>query len=544
MITDALKKYENHARIILSEKKKKEDSLYIPEIAKVLSDSYERTYHAVALDIDGTIKKGKEDNIPTNVLEIIAKVIKLGAYVLFVTGSGKSTVEKTLNQVKSVLPRSQYLYRKVYAIDGNGCRLFFIDKFGGIKYRSILEPIKKKIKESEYEDLLNDIKDNLGNYFEIQEKECGIRLISNSTVSDDDLRKYIYSWHKNADQEYGQLGINVVSSRWGNKATFDISNADKDHALSWFYTEFDFIDVPILRIGDQGKENGNDFTFLDSPYGFSVGTLSSKLTKCFPIYDSKNNKIYKGMDGTRFLLSSLKWGPRLTIPSSLVLEFASEYNHTCDMLRTRTEHNSQDMLRLWSTRAKLFFPVDVIKASRETEFNNLFDHKSGGIRLSDNEWQSLEDIPDDSAILADFFSEKDEKISEGGKYPGLIRSLYTDTGIILRGPRYYIGLSEKPSKEQIEIVLNDYCNMLNLITKTDLIQTSLELPTKAARFAAWKINLALLDNFRNSSLLLYNMLFQAASLNTSSRTYWKRLLKNFVNYIASCIDLYLSLIHI
>lgn len=544
MITeDALKKYEKHARIILKEKKKNEDSLYIPEIAKVLSDTYERTYHAVALDIDGTIKKGKEDNIPANILDTIAKVIVSGAYVLFVTGSGKSTVEKTLEQVKKALPRSkQCLYRKIYAIDGNGCRLFFIDKYGNIKSRPILEPIKNKIGIPEYEDLLNDIRDNLGQYVDVKEKECGIRLISNDIIEDTDLREYIRSWHKKADQKYRQLGINVVSSRWGNRATFDISNADKDHALSWFYTEFDFIDVPIIRIGDQGKEDGNDFTFLDSQYGFSVGTLSSKLTKCFPIYDSNSDKIYRGMDGTRFLLSSLKWGPRLTIPSSLVLEFANEYNQTCDVLRTKTEQNSLDMLKLWSSGAKSFFPADVIKASRETEFNNLFDHKSGSIRLSDSEWQALKNIHDDSAILADFFSEIDKKIAEDGKYPGLIRSMYTDTGLILRGPRYYIGLSEKPSKEQLNIIIKDYCNMLTLIRRIDLIQTSLELPTKAARFAAWKINLALLDNFRNSTLLLYNMLFQAASLNTSSRPYWKRLLKNFIDYVAICIDIYYSML--
>ncbi|MBN1235123.1 MAG: HAD hydrolase family protein [Methanotrichaceae archaeon] len=539
MIADMFKKYDNHARIILNEKKG-EDSIYLPEIAKALSDSYERIYHAVALDIDGTIKKSRDDNIPTNVLETIAKVIKSGAYVLFVTGSGKSTVEKTLNQVKNALPKSQYLYRKVYAIDGNGCRLFFIDKSGNIKCRSILEPLKRIIGK-EYEDLLNNIKDNLGGYFEIQEKECGIRLISNSSASERDLSKIISSWYKKIDQKYRQHGIKVVSSRWGNKITYDISNADKDHALSWFYTEFDFIDVPILRIGDQGKENGNDFTFLDSPYGFSVGTLSSKLTKCFPIYDSKSDKIYKDTDGTRFLLSSLKWGPRLTIPSSLVLEFSEEYCHTCDKLRTKTEHNSLEMLRLWLKGARPFFPNDIRRACKETEFNNLFDHKSGSIRLSDSEWQSLDHIPDEAAVLAEFFTEKDDNISKDGKYPGLIRSLFTDTGIILRGPRYYIGLSEKPSREQMEIILDDYCNMLNKIAKMDLVQTSLELPNKTKRFTAWKINLALLDNFRNSSLLLYNMLFQAASLNTSSRPYWKRILKDFEQYVALCIDIYYSI---
>jgi hypothetical protein len=40
----------------------------------------------------------------------------------------------------------------------------------------------------------------------------------------------------------------------GNKETFDISITDKDYALAWFYTEFDFIDVPILRIAIRAKK--------------------------------------------------------------------------------------------------------------------------------------------------------------------------------------------------------------------------------------------------------------------------------------------------
>ena len=41
--------------------------------------------------------------------------------------------------------------------------------------------------------MLNDIRDNLGQYVDVKEKECGIRLISNDIIEDTDLREYIRS---------------------------------------------------------------------------------------------------------------------------------------------------------------------------------------------------------------------------------------------------------------------------------------------------------------------------------------------------------------
>ena len=106
---------------------------------------------------------------------------------------------------------------------------------------------------------------------------------------------------------------------------------------------------------------------------------------------------------------------------------------------------------------------------------------------------------------------------------------------------HYIGLTEKPSIDQVKLILEEHRKMLDQIMNSNMIQSMMELPTKKSRFLNWKINLAFLDNFRNSSLLLYNMLFHAASLNTSSRTYWKRLLQSFEGYVAASIDIYYSL---
>ncbi len=543
MIRNGLKKYEDYAQVVLEQKNLEENSISLADIAKALSDSFERTYHAVALDIDGTIKKSNEKSISEDILKSIARVIKSGAYVLFVTGSGETTVTQTLNQVKSALPRSKNVYLKVRAIDGNGCRLFFISQSGAIKNVPIVEPIKEKIKNDDYIYLLKDIQSNLGKYLEIHEKKCGIRLVSIDNKRED-FKKIVRSWYEREESKYRRLGIRLVSGKWGNKETFDISITDKDYALAWFYTEFDFIDVPILRIGDQGKEDRNDYTFLDSPYGFSVGSLSSKPTKCFPIYDRENNEVCKGIEGTRYLLDTLKWSPRLTIPSSLVPEFSNEYNRICDMLRTKAENNNSKMLNLWSKQAKFFFSTGIIRTCKETEFSNLFDHRSGAVRLTDMEWNSLEKemLPSEIIPLTKFFLERDPNLTNPEKYPGLIRSLYTDSGIILRGPRYYTGLSENPSIDQVKNVIEEHCKILNIILGSDSIFIIKNYSNSACKFTSWKLCLGMLDNFRNSSLLLYNMLFQAASLNTGSRPYWKRLLKRFEPYIATCIDIYYSML--
>jgi hydroxymethylpyrimidine pyrophosphatase-like HAD family hydrolase len=542
MTKDGLKKYEKYARLVIKEKEINEDSASLVEITKALNDSHERTYHAVALDLDGTIKKGEANNIPSDILEPITRIINSGPYVLFLTGSGRSTVEEILNQVKNNLPKSQNIYRKVRAIDGNGCRLFFINPSGDIKNIPIREPLKERMNSYNYNKFLEDIKNHLETDFQIQEKECGIRLISRDNSDYKELKKIVSRWYKEKKLKYKRMGVSIVSSQWGDKLTFDISHTDKDFALAWFYTEFDFIDVPILRIGDQGKENGNDYSFLDSPYGFSVGSLSRKLTKCFPIYNFERDEILKGLEGTHYILNNFKWSPRLTIPSSSVSEYSNEYTQVCDRLRIEAERNISNMLKLWSKRAKSFFPKEIIRTSVRMEFSNIFDHKSGGIRLTDKEWNSREMFFSERDTLRDFFAETDQDSICDGKYPALIRSLFTDTGIMLRGPRYYIGLSEKPSIKLAKIVINEHCKMSELIIKSNSIQNIIEMPLISSKFTAWKMNLALLDNFRNNSLLLYNMLFQAASLNTSSRPYWKRLLKRFENYVSAVIAIYYSLL--
>jgi len=470
--------YEEYARKVLQAKNKEEDTLSIAEAAKALGESFGRTYHAVALDIEGTIRVEGEDNIPKDILDSIVKVIEAGAYVLFLTGSGSTTVSQILSQIKNVLSENPCYYRKVYAIDGNGCRLFFFDKSGSVAQVQIVKPIKDK---NYYQQVLAEVRENLNDYFEIQEKNCGLRLISREDWSSEGLSRIVRQWSQKNEDYYRKIGIKIVSSRWRGKQTFDISHTDKDFALAWFYTEYDFLDVPIVRIGDHGEEAGNDYTLLDSPFGFSVGNLSESITKCFPVYNFEERRLLEGIEGTCYLLNKLNWRHRLTIPSRLVYELSHEYSITCEDLRKKAEISFNNAFQIWANYVDGIFPEELINTCRYTNFANIYDHKSGGIRLSDKEWDALKD-----SKIEKFFIKRDDEL-DLKDYPGYLRSIYTNTGILLRGPRYYMGLSTaNPSSLQAIELLNENIEMRNMIQESDLIQKI--LTPSVSQFVDWKLN--------------------------------------------------------
>lgn len=529
--------YEEYACQVLKAKGIDKNLLSISEVTRSLTESFGRTYHAVALDIEGTIRED-EEYIQKNILKSIVKIVNAGAYVLFLTGSGRTTVFQILSQIEKELCNSPNYYRKIYAIDGNGCRLFYFNKSGVFKERQIIEPITDKIKNDDYQKVLASAKEDLEDCFKIEEKNCGLRLVPQDICQGQDLSSIVQKWYQKNKIYYKKIGIKMASSNWKGRQTFDISHTDKDYALSWFYTEYDFLDVPILRIGDQGQEEGNDYTLLDSPFGFSVGKLSKSPTKCFPVYNFEEKKLIKGIEGTCYLLDKLRWSHRLTIPSPLVYELSYEYNEICENLQRQAELNFCNAFETWAKNVKEVFPKEVITSCKDTNFSNVYDHKSGGIRLSDGEWDLLKKNSPTKIEL--FFMERDDRLDEK-ECPGFLRSIYTNTGILLRGPRYYVGLGAKESSQQQAFdLLLENIKMLDIIQKLNLIER-ISIPSES-QFLNWKLNLALLDYFKNNSLLLYNMLFQAASLSTSSRPYWKRQLSHFELYVAACVDLYYSML--
>jgi len=496
---------------------------------RTLEESFGTTYHAVALDIDGTVTESGSGDLTPEIISIINRILGKGIYVIFVTGGGRTTIKRLFNQLDNSLSEENSINKKLYAISGNGCLLIELDTNGEYLEKAIAIPLNTILEKSEYNKLKKDIERQFGKNFKVEEKKCGIRMVAKNTVAKEE--ENIDSWFRANWNHLGELGVKVLSGRYGSTQTYDISMADKDYAMCWFHTEFDFIDVPILRIGDQGKEGANDYSFLDSQYGFSVGSLSKAPTRCLPVYSYEQKRILRGVEGTSDLLNQLQWSKTLTIPSFLVPETVTHYQKISEEL-LENARNTYDRLGIsWSKEASKVLQENCVKRCVDSKFKSVFDHKSGAIRFSDIELKEI----DDSSSLKQFFLEEDPNI-RSEDHPGLLRCMYTDSGIIMRGPRYYLGLSQKANILQARILVEENKKI------SQLIQKEIDEWGKDLRLADWKLKLAVLDHFRNNCLLLYSMLFQAACLNTASQPYWKRLLRSFEPFVSAAVGLYYSML--
>jgi hydroxymethylpyrimidine pyrophosphatase-like HAD family hydrolase len=75
----------------------------------------------------------------------------------------------------------------------------------------------------------------------------------------------------------------------------------KDYCLRLINEHFG-VRLNFIKVGDQGHKLGNDFELLSKRGGFSVGTLSTDETSCFPVVDEWGNRLL-GVKGCIHLLS-------------------------------------------------------------------------------------------------------------------------------------------------------------------------------------------------------------------------------------------------
>jgi hypothetical protein len=160
----------------------------------------------------------------------------------------------------------------------------------------------------------------------------------------------------------------------------------------------------------------------------------------------------------------------------------------------------------------------------------VYDNKSGGVFFSDSEWRHLS-----SSRRREYFEET-VKVDPGSATPGMSRCLFTDNGRIMRGPRYYAGLVRGTPTERARILIDEN-TLLN-----SLVMSEIGSAEPRISLDEWKLNLAILDNHRNTCLLLYSMLFEASTLNSASQAYWKRMLRAFEGHVSASIGLYYSML--
>ncbi len=466
------------------------------ELLKNYNKALEQKYNAICFDIDGTLTEENSTKIDSRVLPFFANILKRHIPIVFITGRGETGLNELFNDIIFILKNKYGVTNKqllkIYAITNDGARLFMSDEnnknlFTINKYISSKEDfIKLEQLNTRILSLLNSTL--LENYCKITySKDSKTGLIINIRISvttdnkiiNDSISKMINTLIK----EYESPNLNLTLGIHNGKQVFQIGTATKNIAIEVAERLIGIPKNSMLRIGDCGDKNGNDYSMLNCSQGFSVNKISGENDKCFPIIE--NGQIIKGVNGTLSLLTQVKLLP------TICLEYATQYEYTksyANIERKMCEGKNANILKFNQLIDKKFSTVNGI--------NSIFDNSSGSIKIPMYEWISISD----DNLLKKLWLESDGS--------SLNYALFDNENILLRGSKvYYYFLSHRfhnentgediTSKEMIEEWIKN-----NKIFFAKALQAISNINLSDMRNI--KMLLGIVDNIRNTLLILLN----------------------------------------
>ena len=92
--------FEKYAKKSIDLKGISQDRHNVELASNSLREAFGTTYHAVALDVDGTVTEDAETGLNQQIVKTLSDILDLGVYVIFITGGGKSTAREILSQLK------------------------------------------------------------------------------------------------------------------------------------------------------------------------------------------------------------------------------------------------------------------------------------------------------------------------------------------------------------------------------------------------------------------------------------------------------------
>lgn len=250
----------------------------------------------------------------------------------------------------------------------------------------------------------------------------------------------------------------------------------------------------MIRIGDCGDLNGNDYSMLNCKQGYSVDKTCGSLDKCFPIFD-KNGNVLKGVEATLELINTAKILP------TVCLEKADKTKYKLNF--AMTEKNIVSGRKILLNKYNNLININF---DENNGIDALFDKNSGSVLLPMYEWEILPF----SNPLKEFWSLKNNNC-----YKYVMRD---DNNFLLRGSSTYyyfianrISINDKDitSKNDVLRWYNNYIEFFKeaacAIFQTDNINFTINK----------RLILGILDNCRNALLIIMNNILVSKSINNN-----------------------------
>lgn len=299
-------------------------------ISEELKQNYikalKQKYSAVCLDIDGTLTKEDSKHIDEKVIKVIADLLAQRVPILFITGRGETGLNDLIIDIVPVLKNKYNItdneLSRMYALLNDGARLFKTTENGRLFNE------REYLSSDEVLNSLNNFNSEIINYFSLTKlsKYCYmtysydnkdhkiVNIRFNVTTANEDINNEIYNIIKELINNYNPP-LTITKGIFEGKLKIQIGTTTKDNAIE---IAEKLIGVPknsMLRIGDCGDSNGNDYAMLNCPQGFSVKETNGKEDCCFPIMD-KDFNILNGIDATIYLLQNAKILPTICLESA------------------------------------------------------------------------------------------------------------------------------------------------------------------------------------------------------------------------------------
>ena len=467
------------------------------ELIKNYKKALNQKYNAVCFDIDGTLTEDNSAKIDIRVLPMLANILKRHIPVVFVTGRGETGLNDLLREIiydlkyKYGVTDKQLL--KMYALTNDGARIFMTSNSNG-KLFNVSEYISEKEDLFKLNDLNIKIIDLLestilGDYCNITYSKdsdndfiVNIRLLILSESIE--IKNTIIEKIKCLINDTENLNLNLTIGIHKGKQILQIGTATKDKAIKVVEKLIGIPQNSMLRIGDCGDEDGNDYSMLNCSQGFSVDKTNGDNDKCFPVIE--NGKIIRGVNATLALMEKVKLLP------TICLEHATQSEYTKEYARVEKEMNQ-------GKNNKIFYFNNLINKKFQTVdgINSLFDLSSGSIKIPMFEWIN---ILEDNPLKQLWLTNSNSKLNY---------SMYDNENILLRGPGiYYYFLSQRfhdeKTKEDIitkEMVYEWLDNNINFLSRS-LIAFNKVFDVNNLNNI--KMTLGVIDNIRNYLLILLN----------------------------------------
>lgn len=446
-------------------------------------------YNAVCLDIDGTITKNNSSEIDDEFLPVLSNLLKGKVPVVFITGRGETGIFELKNKIVPALKEKYQINEKdlsrLYALTNDGARFFSSDVNGVFNNSEYL------ISDEDFKNI-HRINDEISKFINNQNLSdaCKIRyskdlrtneIINVRLIIDDKniiLRQLMLNKVNEIIENIGSPNLNVTIGSFNGNEVIQIGASKKSNAI---LTAENIIGIPensMIRIGDCGDENGNDYSMLNCSQGFSVDKTSNSITSCFPILDDNGN-ILKGSSATNFLLKNAKILP------AICLEHATEHNYLKSYSATEKflQRNNNTKMKEYDEIVNLIF-------NDYDGVNSLFD-STGSIKFRMCDWEL---IPDGNA-LKEFWN---KNLNNCYQY-----ILKDEDSILLRGSQtyYYIMAHRDNDIANHEIISNWLENYDKFFLEA---RTAIEKTTELDDVNNKKMILGILDNARNYLLIMLN----------------------------------------